>query len=73
MSIRLIVLRGFGNGTIFGAIRDIVPRGYIGQAPTAIDPFTQIFMPEKVTQTFRAENTTHIFGPENVTATVEPD
>jgi len=32
MSIRLVVTRGYGNGTFLGSIKDVTTRGYIGAA-----------------------------------------
>lgn len=36
MSIRLIVTRGFGNGTFLGTIKDVVTRGYSIGADIAV-------------------------------------
>ena len=39
MSIALVVTRGFGNGTLTGAIKEVVTRGYtIGSALAFVTP-----------------------------------
>ncbi len=75
MSIASVVLRGYGNGTVIGAIALVVVRGYTLTIPVvsfvAADPdHTAVLDAENVTDLLPAEDVTQLLPAEVVTTIV---